>query len=157
VHLQRDTTSPKVSIVLTSVATTFWAENSGKFTRLEATDSALKQYLSRLKCSLAQASEQTLADAATGMMTLDSEATLIGAPSEAWKYTLGNRNALEWFLDQYKEKKPKNPTIREKFDTYRLADYDEKVIDLLMRATTVSVEAVAITEAIKTANAEGEA
>ena len=45
---------------------------------------------------------------------------------------------------QYKEKKPKNPTIREKFDTYRFADYKEKVIDLLMRMTTVSIRTVAI-------------
>jgi hypothetical protein len=29
--------------------------------------------------------------------------------------------------------------IREKFDTYRFADYKEKVIDLLARVTTVSV------------------
>lgn len=46
---------------------------------------------------------------------------------------------LEWILDQYKEKKPKDPTIREKFNTYRFADYKEKVVDLLMRVTTVSV------------------
>jgi predicted helicase len=25
----------------------------------------------------------------------------------------GNRSALEWILDQYKEKKPKDPTIAE--------------------------------------------
>ena len=64
---------------------------------------------------------------------------------------LGNRSALEWILDQYKEKKPKDPTIREKFDTYRIADYKEKVVDLLMRVTTVSVETVAITESMKAA------
>jgi hypothetical protein len=29
---------------------------------------------------------------------------------------LGNRSALEWVLDQYKEKTPKDPTIREKFN-----------------------------------------
>ena len=29
------------------------------------------------------------------------------------------RSALEWVLDQYKEKKPKDPTIREKFNNYR--------------------------------------
>jgi hypothetical protein len=33
----------------------------------------------------------------------------------------------------------KDPTIREKFNTYRFADYKDKVIDLLMRVTTVSV------------------
>ena len=35
--------------------------------------------------------------------------------------------ALDWVLDQYKEKTPKDPTIREKFNTYRFADYKEKV------------------------------
>ncbi len=59
------------------------------------------------------------------------------------------RCALEWILDQYKEKKPKDPTIREKFNTYRFADYKEKVIDLLMRVTTVSNRTVAITAAMK--------
>ena len=74
-----------------------------------------------------------------------------GIPPEAWSYKLGNRCALEWVLDQYKEKKPKDPTIREKFDTYRFADYKEKVIDLLMRVTTVSVETERIAQAMKTA------
>jgi predicted helicase len=47
-------------------------------------------------------------------------------------------------LDQYKEKKPTDPTIAEKFNTYRFADYKEKVIDLLMRVCTVSVETMAV-------------
>ena len=70
-------------------------------------------------------------------------------PPEAWDYKLGNRSRLDWVLDQHKEKKPKDPTIREKFNTYRFADYKEKVVDLLMRVTTVSVETVRITEAMK--------
>ena len=52
-------------------------------------------------------------------------------------------------LDQYKEKKPKDPTIRAQFDTYRFADYKEKVIDLLMRVTMVSVETVRVTQVMK--------
>ena len=36
-------------------------------------------------------------------------------------------------------KKPSDPTITEKFNTYRFADHKEKVIDLLRRVTTVSV------------------
>ena len=91
------------------------------------------------------------ADKDAGCIVLDSETTLSGIPREAWTYTLGNRSALEWILDQYKEKKPKGPTIREKFDTYRLADYKEKVIDLLMRATTVSIRTVSIVSAMKQA------
>ncbi|MGB8517125.1 MAG: type ISP restriction/modification enzyme, partial [Gallionella sp.] len=91
------------------------------------------------------------ADKEAGSITLDSETTLRGIPPAAWKYKLGNRCALEWILDQYKEKKPKDPTIRKKFDTYRFVDYKEKVIDLLMRVTTVSVETERITEAMKAA------
>jgi predicted helicase len=76
---------------------------------------------------------------------------LSGVPSEAWEYKLGSRSALEWILDQYKESKPKDPTIREKFDTYRFADYKEKVIDLLMRVTTVSIRTVAVVGTMKKA------
>lgn len=89
------------------------------------------------------------ADPEAGSITLDSETTLRGIPAEAWLYKLGNRCALDWVLDQYKEKKPKDPTIREKFDTYRFVDYKEKVIDLLLRVTTVSVETVRITQAMR--------
>ena len=66
-----------------------------------------------------------------------------------WDYKLGNRSALEWILDQYKEKTPKDPTIREKFNTYRFADYKEQVIDLLLRVTRVSVETQEIVEAMR--------
>ena len=88
-------------------------------------------------------------DPVAGSITLDSETTLRGIPPEAWTYKLGNRSAIDWVLDQYKERKPKDPTIREKFDTYRFADYKEKVVDLLARVTTVSVETVRIAQAMK--------
>jgi predicted helicase len=91
------------------------------------------------------------ADRDNGIIRLDTETQLSGIPKEAWDYRLGNRSGLDWILDQYKEKTPKDPTIREKFNTYRFADYKEKVIDLLMRVTRVSVETVAITEAMKEA------
>ncbi|HEY3520478.1 MAG TPA: type ISP restriction/modification enzyme, partial [Rhodanobacteraceae bacterium] len=91
------------------------------------------------------------ADKDSGRIVLDSETTLAGVPREAWEYKLGNRSALEWILDQYKEKKPKDPTIREKFNTYRFADYKDTVIDLLMRVTRVSVETQAIVEAMRAA------
>ena len=85
----------------------------------------------------------------TGVITLDSETRLSGVPAEAWTYRLGNRSAIDWVLDQYKEKTPKDKTIREKFNTYRFADYKDQVIDLLRRVTTVSVRTVAITEAMR--------
>ena len=91
------------------------------------------------------------ADREAGRIVLDSETTLAGVPPEAWEYRLGNRSAIEWVLDQYKEKKPKDPTIRAKFDTYRFTDYKEKVADLLARVTTVSVETVKICRAMRDA------
>ncbi len=91
------------------------------------------------------------ADREAGRIVLDTQTALAGIPPAAWDYKLGNRSALEWILDQYKEKKPKDPTIREKFDTYRFADYKEKVIDLLMRVTRVSVETQKIVEAMRKA------
>ena len=91
------------------------------------------------------------ADRDNGIIRLDTETTLSGIPAAAWDYRLGNRSGLDWILDQYKEKTPKDPTIREKFNTYRFADYKEKVADLLARVARVSVETVAITEAMKEA------
>jgi len=87
-----------------------------------------------------------------GIITLDSETQISGIPSAAWGCRPGSRSGLEWILDQYKEKKPKDPTIREKFNTYRFADYKKQVIDLIKRVTTVSAETVEITEAMKTAD-----
>jgi predicted helicase len=91
------------------------------------------------------------ADREAGAIRLDSETTLSGVPPEAWTYRLGNRSALDWVLDQHKEKTPKDPTVREKFNTYRFADHKEKVVDLLTRVTRVSVETMNIVEAMKSA------
>ena len=90
-------------------------------------------------------------DAEAGLIILDSETQLSGIPREAFAYRLGNRSALDWILDQHKEKTPKDPTIREKFNTYRFADHKEKVADLIARVTRVSVETMAVVEAMRTA------
>jgi predicted helicase len=79
------------------------------------------------------------ADKENGQIILDTETTLTGIPPIAWDYKLGNRSAIEWVLDQHKEKTPKDPTIRELFNTYRFIDYKDHVIDLLDRVCTVSV------------------
>jgi predicted helicase len=89
------------------------------------------------------------ADKKHGIIVLDSETQLSGVPREAWDYRLRNRSALEWILDQYKEKTPKDPTIREKFNPYRFAHYKEKVIDLLGRVTRVSLDTQRVVEAMK--------
>ena len=62
---------------------------------------------------------------------------------------------MEWVLDQYKEKKPRDPTIAEKFNTYRFADYKERVIDLLRRVCTVSVRTMEIVDGMARRDDEG--
>lgn len=47
-------------------------------------------------------------------------------------------------LDQHREKTPKDPAIRAKFNTYRFADHKERVADLIGRVARVSVETMGI-------------
>ena len=90
-----------------------------------------------------------------GNIVIDEDTQLTGVPVEAWDYRLGNRSAIDWVLDQHKEKTPRDPTIREKFNTYRFADYKEACIELLGRVVMVSVETVAITEAMRALDRSG--
>ena len=85
-------------------------------------------------------------DKERGEIRIDSETTLRGVPESAWRYMLGNRSALEWVLDQYKEKRPRDATVRDRFNTYRFADYKEEVIELLGRVCGVSVRTMEVVE-----------
>jgi len=109
---------------------------------LERTDITYNKENTALTEKLSKA--KLKADKATGEIELDSITKLSGIPKLAWEYKLGNRSALEWVLDQYKEKKPGDPTIAEKFNTYKFADYKEHVIELLKKVCTVSVETMKI-------------
>ena len=84
------------------------------------------------------------ADKIKGSISLTDYCTLKGIPAEAWEYKLGNRSALEWVLDQYKEAKPSDATIRELFNSYKFADYKAQVVDLLLRVCAVSVGTMAV-------------
>jgi predicted helicase len=90
-----------------------------------------------------------------GNIVIDEDTQLSGIPHEAWDYRLGNRSGIDWVLDQHKEKTPRDPTIRAKFNSYRFADYKESCIDLLGRVVTVSLETVAITDAMKALDRSG--
>ncbi len=94
-------------------------------------------------------------DHSASTIRLDTDTKLTGIPLEAWDYELGNRTAIDWVLDQYKEKKPRDLTIREKFNTYCFTDYKEQAIGLLERVTRVSVETVAITNSMKNLDRSG--
>ena len=87
----------------------------------------------------------------TGTVVVDEDTQLSGIPRAAWDYRLGNRSAIDWVLDQHKEKTPRDPTIRAKFNTYRFADYKESMIDLLAKVVTVSVDTMKITDAMRAA------
>lgn len=106
---------------------------------LQRDDKSLKNPSSKPKVKLKS-------DKLAGKIEIDEITTLSGIPMQAWQYQLGNRSALEWVLDQYKEKTPSDKTILEKFNSYQFADYKEHVISLLQRVCTVSTETVKIVE-----------
>ena len=87
-------------------------------------------------------------DKEQGVIRIDDQTALSGIPPSAWRYRLGSRSALEWILDQHKERKPRDAAIRERFDAYRFAPHKERVIDLLMRVCTVSVATMKIVDSM---------
>ncbi|TAD99606.1 MAG: helicase [Bacteroidetes bacterium] len=93
-----------------------------------------------------QLSPKLKANKELGEIYIDEQTTLKGVPPIAWEYKLGNRSALEWVLDQYKERKPSDPIILEKFNAYRFADYKEEVIELLQKVCAVSVKTMEIVQ-----------
>jgi predicted helicase len=78
------------------------------------------------------------------VIEIDELTTLSGVPEEALEYMLGNRNAIEWVLDQYKPYKSDDKTIQEQFNPYQFEDYKEEVIELLQKVCWVSVETMKI-------------
>lgn len=91
----------------------------------------------------------------TGEVIVDASTTLSGIPREAWNYRLGNRSAIDWVLDQHKEKKIKDPTVAAKFNTYRFADHKEDMIKLLAKVVRVSMETLAVTDAMRALGRDG--
>ena len=80
------------------------------------------------------------------LIRIDAETTLAGAPWQALEYRLGSRSVVEWVLDQYKERRPRDPTIAARFSGYRFAEHKERVIDLLGRVCAVSVRTMEIVD-----------
>jgi len=130
-----------------------WAEWGRRLMELHVGFESIEPYPleRRERPDVAEPKAKLKADKEAGLILVDEATTLAGIPTEAWNYRLGNRSALEWVLDQHKESKPRDPTIREKFNTYRFANYKEGVIELLARVCTVSVETQKIVAAMQTA------
>lgn len=89
------------------------------------------------------------ADKNRNTIALDEKTAFAEIPPRAWEYKLGKRSALEWVLDQYRKKSPRDPTVRRRFNAYQFSDHKEKVIALLCKLTTVSVETVKVTAKMK--------
>ena len=89
------------------------------------------------------------ADKEAGRIIVDSETTLTGIPPEHG--ITGSATAPRWngFSTSTKKRNPKTRPSAKSFNTYGFADYKEKVIDLLMRVTTVSVSTVMITDTMR--------
>lgn len=83
---------------------------------------------------------------AEGLIVVDEDTQLIGIPPEAWHYRLGNRSAIDWVLDQHKEKARRDPTVPEQFNAYRFDDHKESMIDLLAKVITVGLETLRIVQ-----------
>ncbi len=87
-------------------------------------------------------------DPAEGTISIDSDTQLSGIPSSAWSYRLSNRSAIDWVLDQHKESRPRDPTIAASFNTYRLADHKEDLIETLSRVIRIALRTLEITAAM---------
>jgi predicted helicase len=71
--------------------------------------------------------------------------TLEGIPSEAFRYRLGNRSALEWVIDQYQVTKDKRSGI---VNDPNRADDPQYIARLIRKVITVSLETVKIVEGL---------
>ena len=93
------------------------------------------------------------ADRDNGRIVVDEKTVLEGIPPEAWEYKLGGRSALEWVLDQHKDKRVRDATVSAKFPPPPFSGRKEEVIELLRRVCAVSVETVRITREMEKENA----
>ena len=94
-------------------------------------------------------------DPDAGLVIVDADTQIGGIPREVWDYRRGNRSAIDWVLDKHKKKKPRDPTIAAKVNTYCFADYKESMIAQLAKVVRVRGDTVAITEAMKAEAREG--
>ncbi|MFW5471615.1 DEAD/DEAH box helicase [Knoellia sp. CPCC 206435] len=79
----------------------------------------------------------------------NSAITLSGIPEEAHRYMLGSRSAIEWIIDRYQVKTDKaSGIVNDPNDWSREVSDPRYIIDLLARIVTVSLETMAIVDAL---------
>jgi len=83
---------------------------------------------------------------------IDENTEIFKIPENVFLYQLGNRTAIEWILDQYKEREPSEPILSEKFNTYKFENFKRQIIELINNVCYVSDKTVDIINKIKTIN-----
>lgn len=79
----------------------------------------------------------------------NSRITLSGIPEEAYRYLLGSRSAVEWIIDRYQVKTDKaSGIVNDPNDWSRAVGDPRYILDLLARIVTVSLETMAIVDAL---------
>ena len=79
----------------------------------------------------------------------NSSITLRGIPEDAYRYMLGSRSAIEWIIDRYYVKTDKaSKIVNDPNDWSRKVGNPRYILDLLARIVTVSVETMAIVDAL---------
>ena len=85
---------------------------------------------------------------------IDSSTELIGFPKSIFEYKIGNKTAIEWVLNQYREsaynlKQENEKILSEKFNSYKFKHHKEYVIELIKKLCTISEETVLIINQMK--------
>ena len=89
-------------------------------------------------------------DSANGTIRIDNQTTLTNIPPIAWSYRLGNRSAIDWPLERYRQAlKIKDPTIAELVPAFSFAEHKEGIIDLVCRVITVSLQTVELLQTLE--------
>ncbi len=79
----------------------------------------------------------------------NSHLTLSGIPDGAYRYMLGSRSAIEWIIDRYRVKTDKDSGIVNDPNAWSAEVGNPRyIVDLLKRIVTVSVETMAIVDAL---------
>lgn len=86
-----------------------------------------------------------------GIIQLDENTELHGIPETVWLFRPGNLSALEWMLNQYKQRAGSNQSAGSGANPnlYGFADDKEEKIVLLEKMCTVSIETVKLMEEMK--------
>ena len=89
-------------------------------------------------------------DSQNGTIRIDNQTTLTNIPTIAWSYRLGNRSAIDWPLERYRQAlKIKDPTIAELVPAFSFAQHKEGIIDLVCRVITVSLQTVELLQTLE--------